>query len=178
MGQTTVQRRMSVGLAGQWADFEGMSDGQADTATSTEASAEIPFGVMVKRGATDGTALLMTSTADVMIGISLLAHGFAEPQEIADTDAGGLKPTTTFGVGHSKPILVIPEDAVTPASEVHVRYSANGSNTQVGSFRGTADAGHTLDISAFAQWKSSSTGTGTVAALTVNIVNAALAAAD
>lgn len=177
MGQTAIQSRMTVGLAGQIADFNGMSDARVNTVTNQEASAQIPFGVMLKRGTLQDSAKLPTTAADVLVGVSVLFHSFAEPQEVADTDAGGLMPGATFGVLVEGPVYVFPEAAVTPLSEVHVRIVASGGNTQLGAFTPTAEVAKTIDISAFAKWETS--GSATVAAkLVLNTVNSALATAD
>ncbi len=52
-----------------------------------------------------------------------------------------------------------PEDPVTPASGVFVRVTANaGVGTALGALRGTADGGNTVDVSAFAEWLTTSEG--------------------
>ncbi len=69
-------------------------------------------------------------------------------------------------------IWVRPEDAVTPASGVFVRTTANaGVGTALGAFRGTDDGGNTEDISAFARWLTSSEGgaEGGLAQLEINL---------
>ena len=65
-----------------------------------------------------------------------------------------------------------PEDPVTPASGVFMRVTANaGVGTALGAFRGTADGGNTVDVSAFAEWLTSSEGgsDGGLAKIKVNL---------
>lgn len=64
-------------------------------------------------------------------------------------------------------IVVIPEDAVDPTKGVFVRAVATGGE-RAGAFRGTADGTDTIDISAFAKWKSD-VGAGELARLTINL---------
>lgn len=84
------------------------------------------------------------------------------------------------GVFQSEPANVMrkgtiwlrPEDAVTPASGVFVRITANaGTGTALGAFRGVDDAGNTEDIGAFAHWVTSSIGDepGGLAKLEINL---------
>jgi hypothetical protein len=172
--QTTVSVAPDIGVPGQLADFQGMDDGVIFSKTSKEASATIPFGVAVKQGTLDDDVLLMTAAANKLAGVVVWANDFAIPSELV---AAGLTPGTTFGVLFDGPILVTVEDAVTPASGVHIRFSANGGNVQPGAFRGTADATHTIDASAFCRYLTSA-GAGGTAVVYVNFANAALAVAD
>lgn len=182
MPQTAVADRMTIGIVGQLADLHSMADARVKTATNQEASAQIPFGIMVIRGSLDDSALLLHTSAAAMVtgqllqGVSTHGHAFAEPQELADTDAGGLQPDATFGVLEIGTIIVAPENAVTPASEVHVRAVA-GVGEQAGAFRATADGSDTVDITAFAKWLTSA-GAGQPAVLEIDMTNSALAVAD
>lgn len=183
MGQTSVTSRMAVGIVGQIANLQGMKDAVVNTARNAEASAEIGFGLMVIRDGTnaDTAKLLNTSAAamvaaPLMIGVSTFGHSFAEPQELGDTDAGGFKPGTTFGVLFEGPIWVLPEEAVTPSSDVRVRAVAAGGE-KAGAFRTSADATDCVDITPLARWVTA--GSSTVPAiLFVNMVSVALATAD
>lgn len=172
--QTTVTFLPDVGVPGQIASSQGLDDAIVLDKTSKEASAAIPFGVAVKQGTLDDDVLLMTAANNKLMGVTVFAQDFARNSELTSS---GLQPGTTFGVCFQGPILVLPEGAVTPASGVHIRFSANGGNTQPGAFTATADAGHTVDASAFCRWLT--TGSATVpAVLWVDFSNAALAVAD
>lgn len=172
--QTTVALAPDIGVPGQIADFQGLDDAMVMSVTSKEASAAIPFGVMVKQGTLDDDALLMTAAANKLKGVSVHANDFARNSELTSS---GIQPGATFGALFEGPILVLPEAAVTPASNVHIRFSANGGNTQPGAFTPTADTGHTIDASAFCRWLTSGSST-TPAVLFVDLANAALAVAD
>lgn len=182
MPQTSVATRMTVGLAGLIGNLEGMAHATVVSATSTEASAEIPFGVMVQRGTPDGSAKLLSSTAaamaanNLLLGVVTHAQGYAEPQELGDTDAGGLKPGTTFGVLLKGPIYVVPEENVTPASDVRVRVVVTGNEVK-GAFRATADASDCVEISAFARWMETGLA-GSPTLLYIDMTNVALTTAD
>lgn len=69
-------------------------------------------------------------------------------------------------------IWVRPEDAVTPASGVFVRITANaGTGTALGAFRGADDGGNSEDIGGFCRWVTSSVGgaKGALAKLEINL---------
>jgi len=171
--QTEVEDTMPIGVAGQLADLWTEENGDVASATSEEASAEIPFGVMVKPGTADDGVLKLTATSNKLAGITVFSHLYAKPDELGDT---GLKPKVTFDVLTRGRIIVFPEDAVTPASEVHVRAVATGSEV-AGAFRGTADGTDTIDLTAFARWRSSADAAD-AAVLEIDLNNAALATAD
>lgn len=100
-------------------------------------------------------------------GTPTLVHALTtggEADGIPANDAGNLMQKGTTWLR--------PEDPVTPASGVFVRITANaGVGTALGAFRGTADGGNTRDISAFAQWLTSSEGgsEGGLAKLKLNL---------
>lgn len=182
MPQTSVASRMSVGLAGLIGNLDGMRNASVVSATSSEASAEIPFGVMVQRGSADGTAKNLSTSAaamaanNLLLGVSTLAQGFDEPNELSNDDDGGLMPEATFGVLIEGPIYVVPEENVTPASDVRVRAVAGGAEV-LGAFRATADSTDCVDISAFARWMETGTA-GSPTLLYIDMKNVALAVAD
>lgn len=171
--QTAVNDRMPAGIPGQLADLWTAEFGDVVSTTSQEASAETPFGVMVKRGTVDETSKLLSANTDKLHGIVVHAQNFAKPVQLGDT---GLKPGITFGILRKGRIWVTPEDAVTPASEVHVRAVVAGVEVK-GAFRGTDDGTDTIDITGFAKWITSA-GAGEVAILEVDMNQASLAVAD
>lgn len=171
--QTAVNTRMPIGIPGQLADLHTTEFGDTVSVTNTEASAEIAFGLMVKNGTTQDSALLVAAAADAddLVGIAVHANNFAYPEQIGDT---GLKPGTTFAALRKGRIFVIAVDAVTPDDEVHMRHSGTGVK---GSFQKTAVAGETLDLTGFAKWNTSA-GVGEVAILEIDMTNSSLATAD
>lgn len=175
--QTTVLETPVFGCPGDIADLWTAERGIIDSATSEEASAEIPFGVMLQQGTgDDGAKLLGTSAAAMavrLLGIAVRAHDFAVGSELGTT---GLKPGATFGCGKKGRFKVLVEDAVTPLSHVRVRAVAAGAEVK-GAFRALADGTDCVDISAFAKWRTSA-GIGEVAVVEIDMANAALAVAD
>lgn len=172
--QTSVDSPALLGEPGQLADLHTSEFGDVGSVTSSETAAAIPFGVVVKAGTTDDSAKLVAANTDALIGITVFSHLFDDPTQIT---SAGLLPTVTFGILRRGRIIVVSEDAITPASEVHVRATANGGNTQPGKLRGTADGAHTIDITPFAKWRSSC-GAGGLAVLEVDFTGSSLAAAD
>ena len=146
-------------------------------ATSEEASAEIPFGVMVCQGTEDdGVLLLNTSSASMatkLKGVTVFGQGYAKPQELGDT---GFKPKCTFDVLNKGRIYVMVEEAVAPGNAVRVRAVAAGAEVK-GAFRTTADGTDTVDISKFAKWIRSAAEDG-LAVVEIDMTMSALAVAD
>lgn len=171
--QTSVSDRMPVGIPGQLADLHTAEFGDVVSATNEEASAEVPFGVMLKDGTDDDLVKLLNATNNKLAGVSVFAHNFAKPVQLGDT---GLKSGVTFGVLRKGRIYVLVEDAVTPASEVHVRAVAAGLEVK-GAFRGTADGTDTIDCTGFAKYTASA-GAGEVAVVEIDMSQASLAVAD
>lgn len=78
---------------------------------------------------------------------------------------GQVAPTLTQGR-----IYVVPEDVVTSNSAVYLRVAANGANTQLGAFTGTADGANTVLIPATqAIWREGNGTVGGIAVLELNI---------
>ncbi len=99
--------------------------------TNMHASAGIPFGIMVKRHATEGGVTLITALTDAMDGVSVFGHAYSKPDEL-DTD--GIQPDTVFDVLSRGRIYVLPEADVTPASAVRVRMVTGDAAEPAGSF--------------------------------------------
>lgn len=171
--QTEVLSRMPIGIPGQLADLHTAEFGDVVSAVNEEAAAEIPFGVMVKQGTDDDDVKLLAAQADKLKGIVVFGHNFDYPVQRGDT---GLKPGVHFGILRKGRIFVRTEDAVTPASEVHVRAVAVDPEVK-GAFRGTDDGADTLDITAFAKWVTSADA-GEVAILEIDMNQSSLAALD
>lgn len=178
--QTSVSTP-DIGVPGQVLNLHTSQSGKISSATSEEASASIPFGVMVKGGTADRTAKNLAANSDVLKGIAMWSGNYHRDLEV---DENGLRPGCTFDVLEVGETIVRVEDAVTPASEVHVRaviggangYGAAGAETK-GAFRGTADGADTIDISAFAKYISSADAGG-IAKISIDMRNSALQAAD
>ncbi len=177
--QTEVLSRFVEAVEGMLSDNSMIKD--CLSRVSEEASAEIPFGRMLKAGSTDPQVLLPTATSDLFAGVSVFNHAYAKPNELGDT---GLKPMVAFNILNKGRLWVRTEDAVTQASEVHVRCVTGGSNgygaagaESAGAFRGTADSTDCVDVSAFCRWMKSA-GAGELAELEVDMTSVALSDAD
>ncbi len=163
MAQTSVTDVMTIGFPGMLSDSSRTKD--VASKTSEEASAEIPFGVMVKQGTEDDGVLLLTSIADLLVGVVLHSDEYLKDLQLGDD---GLKPGTTMGVLVAGRCLVRVEDAVTPASGVFVRAVAAGAEV-AGAFRGTADSTDCINITDYAKFRESA-GAGEVVELEFNMI--------
>lgn len=161
MSQTSVADGQSLPFAG--VIIEKLSE---HSATSSEVSAEIPFGVMVQRGASDDLALLLAGAAATdLIGVVAHSHAHAKDLELGTT---GLKPKATFSIMRIGSLWVTVEDAVTAfTTAVRCRHTAGAGGTVLGAFRGAAVAGETFLLTG-AKWLSSASG-GARAKLEVNM---------
>src|SRR5688572_3054806 len=121
--QNTVLTTPVIGCAGDIADLWTAERGIIDSAFSEEASAEIPFGVMLQQGtADDGAKLLATSAAAMavrLLGIAVRSHDFAIGLQLGT--GGGLLPGIPFGCGKKGRFRVLVEEAVSPTADVRVR---------------------------------------------------------
>lgn len=139
MPQTSVLDSPAVGFAGMLVDS---SESDVASYVNEEASAEIPFGVMVQQGTLDTDALLVAVQTDIPIGVVVHSHAYAKDDELGTT---GLKPNVTLGILKRGVIWVTAVDAVTPADDV--RYTEAG-----GGFLTTAAGGVTVSCAEFARF--------------------------
>lgn len=175
--QTAVTSKAAA-IAGMPADASALTR-LVDSKISEEASAEIPFGVMIITGSTnedDGAKLLHTSSAvsaPLLGGVVLWTDNYAKPSELGDT---GLKPGVTLNVLQKGRVWVLTEDAVDPHDAVRVRAVTAGAEVK-GAFRSAADSTDCVDISKFARWITSTSGPG-LAIVEIDMTNSNLAVAD
>lgn len=145
--------------------------------TNGEASAEIPFGVMVAHDSTEGFVELLNTSAAAMAtelaGVSVFGQSYAKTEQLGTT---GLKSKVTFDVLQRGRIYVQVEDAVAIGDPVRVRAVANGIEVK-GAFRTAADGTDCVNISKFARWIRGA-GIGELAVVEIDMTNAALAEAD
>jgi hypothetical protein len=122
-----------------------------------EASASIPFGVMVKKAAlgADGSldqAKLLSAQADVPGGVVIHSHAYDPIEDLDDNDA--LVPKTVLSVLQEGEIWVPVEAGEVPAAGADVRYRAIAAGAEVaGAFRVTADAHDTVKLP-HSKWRS------------------------
>jgi hypothetical protein len=152
--QTSVSIQQGVAFDGMLGDASMLKD--CRSYVNEEASAEIPFGVMVAQGTGDDGCLKLAATSDKLIGIVVHSHSYQKDNELGST---GLKPTVVLSVLTRGKIWVPVEEAVTPASDVLVRAVAGGSEV-AGAFRDTADSTDCIDISSWARYLTSTTAAG------------------
>lgn len=170
MAQTSVATRPTRAFAGMLGDSSHMKN--VRSYVSTESSAEIPFGVMCVRDATNkdtGALLPHTSAAassDIMVGVVVHSHAYDKPLELGDT---GIKPKCTLNILTHGRIWVPVEETVAPGDAVRVRVVAAGAE-QKGAFRTTADSTDTVNITAFARWVTGGAA-GSVAELEVDMTD-------
>lgn len=171
MPQTEVSD-MAIAVPGLVADNSMSKD--AVSCYSAEASAGIPFGVMVAQdSAADDAVSLPNAQNDLLKGVVMYHQAYCRPQELDDD---GLQPATHMSVLRRGRVWVRVEDAVTPSSGVHVRRTA-GVGEQLGAFRGTGDGTDTIEITDFAKFMTSADA-GELAVLELDMTNASEATAD
>lgn len=170
MPQTAVNSPLPTGIEGDIADQWTAEEGAIDTVINGESTAQLPFGIGVKRGSSDDTVLNFTANTDALDGILVYENDFAQPYELGTT---GVLPGFTMRICRFGRIKVIPETNVDPTQSVFVRAVANvgGGFPRVGSWRSSADSTNTIDVSAFAKWRTTTTA-GSIAILEINLIGA------
>jgi hypothetical protein len=114
-----------------------------DSYIQGEASAEIPFGVVVAEGTAstqEGTpdkAILMVNGSSVVAGVLLHAHNYDRESQLGST---GVKPTNLISVMKRGQVYALLEGTCTKGGQVFVRHTANGAGKlQKGAVRADAD---------------------------------------
>lgn len=152
MAQLSYPRTMPVGFAGM---KSSSVDDTVDTGVSEETAAPIPFGCVVAQGSGQDGVKLPAASGDAPVGICI--HDYAANLDATRVGVDIKSPVNVLRVGRC---WVVTEDAVTPASKVYYRHTANGGNTQKGSIRGSTATGA---VELFgAQFKGSAAGGGLV----------------
>jgi hypothetical protein len=134
MPQTSVPSTLTKAFAGM--KGESRKDGYDRSAYNSEASAEVPFGVMVAVGAADDAALLLVDANSKFAGVVVHSHAYDRRVDFGDT---GLLPKTTLSVMRKGSIWVTVEEAVSVGDVAFVRHTAGAGGTQKGAFRKSAD---------------------------------------
>jgi len=169
--QDSVTTRFVEAVEGMLSDNSMIKD--CLSRVNAEASAEIPFAVMVKQGTDPHEVLKLTAITNKLAGIVVFNHSYAKPNELGET---GLKPKTAFNILNKGRIWVRTEEAVTQASAVRVRAIATGDEV-AGTFRTTADANDCVDISKYARFMKAADADSLVE-LEIDMTNAAEGAPD
>ena len=125
---------------------------------STETTLQLPFGTVVKDDASNkGVGCkAMAAQADLPLGIIPYAAAYQINHELSQTaDANGnigLLSGTMIQIKKRGRLWVQIEEDVADGDAVKYRVNALGAGVGPGSFRKTASAGNTVDISKFARW--------------------------
>lgn len=147
MPQTTMSQNQPKGLPGLLGDMTPLKN--ARSAAQTEASAEMRFGIFVKKGAAVDTVLLLTATTNVLAGVVVRDPVYVYPDQMGDT---GVKPQNMVNILRHGTIWLVIEGAL-PAfgDEAHVRAVATGDEV-AGAVLKVADGTDTIDISPMITW--------------------------
>jgi hypothetical protein len=172
MPQTSVSSDPAAAFPGMIGDVRPKA---VDSCINGEASAEIPFGHAVIQGTLDNEALLPALGTDgiKLLGIVLHSHAYNKDNELGTT---GLKPEIAMSVLAAGRVWVPIDENVTPASAVRVRHTT--ASLGKGSFRASASAGATFDISKFARWVGTHLAATGYGLLEIDVTGRAVATAD
>ncbi len=141
--------------------FRGLNPDNGDSGdnyisrVSAETVKQIPFGHMVMQGTADDQCLQMTSQTGVPLGVVPYAAVYQISHElanVADSDANlGLIGGTDIQIKRRGRLWVAIDENVTFTDAVKVRTSCVAA-CGPGSFRKSALATHTIDLSKVARW--------------------------
>lgn len=155
MPQSSVITAMVAAFPGMNADNSDSGDNYLSR-VSGETTLQLPFGHAVMQGTNDDQCVSCTSqTPGQLLGI--VAYSAAnqidtELGTVADSNGNlGIKPGMTVQIKYRGRLWVKTDEGVDPTSAVKIRTSSV-SSVGPGSFRKTALATHTLDISKFARY--------------------------
>lgn len=129
-------------FAGMLADIR---DSETDSYVQGEASAEIPFGVVVAQGtasAVDGTpddAILMVDANSKIVGVHLHSHAFTKNTVDAQVGDTGVKPENLISVLREGRVYAVLEGTCTKGAQAYVRHTAGAGGSQKGALRADAD---------------------------------------
>lgn len=164
MAQTSIPDALTVAIAGAKADA---SYDSVRSFVNEEASAEIPFGVVVCQGTADDGAKLPATSDAVLVGLVLHSNSYEISQELGTT---GVKPKCMLNVMDKGRAWVLVEEAVTPADRAYVRYASGLDGTQKGALRATAVSLETIDATGQIRFLTSA-GAGELAQVEIDMQN-------
>lgn len=137
MAQLSYPTSLATAFPGMLADTSPRND---KLSRASEEATSFPYGVAVVAGTDpDNQALLPTGAAS-LLGVAAHSHA----NEVGADDQNLVDENHMFNVLHVGRIYVQVEEAVTPASTVHVRIASGGGGTQLGAFRASADTATAL----------------------------------
>jgi hypothetical protein len=155
--QLNIQKYgQSVGVAGQISDN---GEGYDIVSRFNLGAIDIPFGVGVAANTTKRNACQALATSgDTFMGVNVWGMNHTLDIVGGDLEAGGLKQYAGLQVMQAGRIYVVIDPSITTivanVDRAFVRYSTNGGNTVIGAFSNVSDAGHNLDITKLAIFRS------------------------
>jgi hypothetical protein len=144
MAQLTYSISPARAIAGMIAHVMEADD--IVSAVNAEASAEIPFGVFVKAGTAERTALLLSASTDKPLGVVVWRKWYEKTLDLGTT---GVKAGVRIDVMRKGRIWVTCETAMALADGVHIRYG--GAPVPKGAVRNATVASETIDGSKIAK---------------------------
>jgi hypothetical protein len=172
---SSLPTTMPEGIAGMLDDSSPIKD--IASKRNSETVNKILPGLMVMQGTGDDDVLQVSGAGALLVGIAIFGHSYV-PTFAIDPTTGAYLPNITFDVLKHGRARVLCEGTLSVGNQVHVRHTANGGNATLGIFRATADAGKSLDISAFAQVVKSGSATTNPPVVDIDMTNVNLATAD
>lgn len=141
--QTVYTKEMPIGFPGMKSNSR--KDDHVRSTYNAEATAEIPFGVVVvQSGTVDPQAVkLPSAAADIVAGVALHSHEYTPGVGIGDI---GIKPKNNVNCLAEGECLMRVEEAVAVGDRPFVRFAGAG---QKGAIRKTNVAGETVQLMGF-----------------------------
>ena len=166
--QATAQLTYATTFDNPWPGTAGNGAVVRDFVTGINASAYIPFGVLVSRDVINGdqAVKLPASAGDVQaaVGVAVRTGAMESRRDLLPPSYAPGDPINIQTMGD---IWTVPETAVVKGGAVFVRITANGPLTQLGAFRGDNDGGNAVQL-AGAVWDSSQTAPSQPARIALN----------
>ena len=161
MSQTTYSVEATVAFEGMLGDPSG-GPSRRSISLANEDSAAAFFGRGVTFGTDPDTQFALPSgTGAVLAGITVHRH------ETQDATDDGIAQDETCELLRGGRIWVLPEDAVTPTSDVYWRHTTGGAGEVIGQFRTDADTAQADQVTS-ARWLTSASA-GNPALLEINL---------
>jgi hypothetical protein len=161
--QTSYSNAPTRGFAGALAD-----NGPKDflSRTNGNASAEIPFGIGVIFGTTDGTAKTPAAVTDKVVGVVAHSHAYQPGAQLGTTGVAALGDLNVLRKGR---IYLVAEQDVVPGDRLFCRAVSGAGGTVLGAWRKAHVAAETIDTSTQVQVLSTAVA-GSVFVAEVNFV--------
>lgn len=162
--QTSYSNDPAIGFAGMRADDRPT---EHISRLNGEASANLPFGVMVKQGASEAKCLLPAASTDKLLGL-VVSDFSIDSAGLASN--GAVIPKAMASVARKGAFYVLPEQDVAEGDDVYVRYTAGSGALTVGRLR--KDAGGVAQVDTVTPTAANSTGYSlSIAGRSYNVVS-------